>query len=89
MDSSNNNLWYVNGKYFSTMQAAMDHIATTTKGSRSIESISADRIAILQRSVTNGERGGGLIVPEDFEGGVVFDFGGFIYEFDDSPQFDT
>ena len=84
MDSSNNNLWYVNGKYFSTMQAAMDHIATTTKGSRSIESISADRIAILQRSVTNGERGGGLIVPEDFEGGVVFDFGGFIYEFDDS-----
>lgn len=84
MDSSSNNLWFVNGKYFSTMQAAMDHIATTTKGSRSIDSISADRIAILQRSVTNGERGGGLIVPEDFEGGVVFDFGGFIYEFDDS-----
>ncbi len=51
-------LWMVNGKYFSSLQEAMDYIYETTK-SKSMDSVPAERIAILQRDVMNGNRGGG------------------------------
>ena len=67
----------------------MDYIYGTTKGiknSKSISDIPLSRTAILQRDVlhSNGETGGGLIVPADFTGGLYIDLNGFTYEFDNS-----
>ncbi len=76
-------LWMVDGKFFSTLQAAMDYIYKSTMG-KSLSDVPAQRRAILQRNVMNGKRGGGLIVPEDFEGALVIDFNGLTYEFDNS-----
>lgn len=83
------NIWYVDGNYFATLQAAMDYIysnsGTEARGiSRAMNDVPVERTALLLRDVTNGERGGGLIVPADFKGMLTIDFGGHIYEFDDS-----
>ena len=82
-------LWKVNNTYFDSLQEAMDYIYGNTKGnskSKSITDIPLSRTAILQRDVlhSNGETGGGLVVPEDFTGQLVIDFNGFTYEFDNS-----
>lgn len=82
-------LWKVNNTYFDSLQEAMDYIYGNTKGnskSKSITDIPLSRTAILQRDVlhSNGETGGGLIVPADFTGGLYIDLNGFTYEFDNS-----
>ena len=84
MYDNTDNMWYVNGSFFSTMQAAFDYIYQMVMGSRSIDDVPAERTAILLRDVKDGERGGGLRVPADFTGMLTIDFGGHTYEFDDA-----
>ncbi len=88
MHDRTDNMWYVNGSYFSTMQAAFDYIYETVTGardiSRAMDEVPAERTAILLRDVKDGERGGGLRVPAGFTGMLTIDFGGHTYEFDDS-----
>ncbi len=87
IDSESDDLWSVNGKYFSSLQSAVNYILNTTKGAKSIGDVPAGRTVVLQRNVMNGERGGGLYVPKDFTGLLNIDFNGHTYEFDDSLSY--